>query len=77
MTSQTDGIETMSSVAFGNSNVLAMHVGNAPSSIGVSPGEHTIKVTKASFRPWERKMKTSTGNVKITAELEPVAEGKQ
>ena len=43
--------------------------GNTPSSIGVSPGEHTIRITKAGFGTWERKIKSSSGNVRIAAEL--------
>jgi len=45
-------------------------VGNTPSSLTVEPGDHAIKISKAGYKPWERKMKASTGNVKITAELE-------
>jgi PEGA domain len=44
--------------------------GNTPSSLGVSPGEHTIKVTKRGYKPWERKVTTSSGTVKIAPELE-------
>jgi len=50
-------------------------VGNTPSSIGVSAGDHTISVKKSGYTFWERKIKVSSGNVKISAELE--AEGKQ
>ena len=53
-------------------------VGNAPSSLGVAPGEHTIKIMKAGYTAWEKKIKTSSGNVKIAAELQPTpAELKQ
>ncbi len=48
-------------------------VGNAPSTLGVAPGEHTIKITKAGYTGWEKKIKTSSGNVKIAAELQPTA----
>lgn len=48
-------------------------VGNTPSSVSVAPGDHTIKITKSGYHPWERKLKTSMGNVKISPELEPVA----
>jgi hypothetical protein len=48
-------------------------VGNAPSSLSVAPGEHTIKITKAGCGAWEKKLKTSSGNVKIAAELEAAA----
>jgi len=41
--------------------------------MGVPAGEHTIKITKSGYKSWERKVHTSTGAVKITAELEPIA----
>lgn len=47
--------------------------GNTPSSIGVEPGEHTVKVTKRGYKAWERKIKTTSGTVKLSPELE--AEG--
>jgi len=44
--------------------------GNTPSSVGVPAGEHAIKVTKAGYKAWERKLRISNGSVKIAAELE-------
>ena len=44
--------------------------GNTPSSVGVAAGEHTIKVTKKGYIAWERKIRSSTGNVRLVAELE-------
>jgi hypothetical protein len=49
-------------------------VGNTPSTIGVSPGEHTVGVKKTGYKTWERKITVSSGKVNISAELEP--EGK-
>ena len=45
-------------------------VGNTPSSIEVTPGEHTVTVTKNGFKNWERKLKASGGNVNLNVELE-------
>jgi PEGA domain len=50
-------------------------VGNTPSEIGVSPGDHTVRVKKNGYQTWERKIKISTGKVNISAELQ--AEVKQ
>jgi hypothetical protein len=47
--------------------------GNTPSSLGVGAGEHTVKIAKLGYKPWERKIRTSSGNVKLAAELETVA----
>jgi len=48
-------------------------VGNTPSSVGVSPGDHTLRLTKSGYAAWERKVKTSAGAVRISPELEPLA----
>ena len=46
-------------------------VGNAPSDVQVSEGEHTITVKKSGFKDWERKLKVTGGsNVRLNAELE-------
>jgi len=44
--------------------------GNTPSTLGVSPGEHTVKVSKKGYAAWERKIHSTTGNVRLVAELE-------
>ena len=45
-------------------------VGNTPSEIEVTPGDHTLRVIKSGFKLWERKFKATGGNVNINAELE-------
>ena len=49
-------------------------VGNTPSAIDVTPGDHTLTISKSGFKPWERKFKATGGSVNIKAELE--AQGK-
>ena len=46
-------------------------VGSSPSTIGTIPGEHQITLKKNGFQSWERKVTTSTGHIKIDAQLEP------
>ena len=49
-------------------------VGNTPSDVQVSEGEHTVTVKKSGFKGWERKLKVSGGsNVHLKAELEKTA----
>jgi len=49
-------------------------VGNTPSDVQVSDGEHTISVKKAGFKDWGRKLKVSSGSsVHLSAELEKIA----
>jgi PEGA domain-containing protein len=45
-------------------------VGSTPSSFGVTAGEHSLRISKSGFKPWERKLKSSTGTVRVSAELE-------
>lgn len=46
-------------------------VGNTPSDVQVTEGEHTISVKKTGFKDWERKLKVSGGSsVHLNAELE-------
>lgn len=51
-------------------------VGSTPSTITVTPGDHTITVKKAGFASWERKVKVTGGKVQISAELQ-ASEGTQ
>jgi PEGA domain/PDZ domain len=46
--------------------------GNTPSSVGVEAGEHIIKITKNGFNPWVRKIKSSTGTARVSANLDPI-----
>ncbi|MBI3475217.1 MAG: PEGA domain-containing protein [Acidobacteria bacterium] len=48
-------------------------VGSTPSSIPAAPGEHSVRITKNGYRPWERTVKTLGGEVTISAELEAVS----
>jgi PEGA domain len=48
-------------------------VGNTPSDVRVTEGEHTVTVTKAGFRDWQRKLKVTSGSsVHLNAELEKI-----
>jgi hypothetical protein len=49
-------------------------VGDTPSDVQVTEGEHTVTVKKTGFKDWERKLKVSGGNsVHLNAELERAA----
>jgi len=46
-------------------------VGNAPSDIQLTDGDHTVAVKKSGFKDWERKLRVTAGsNVRLQAELE-------
>jgi hypothetical protein len=48
-------------------------VGNTPSTVGVAPGQHQLSVKKTGFKPWERKITVSSGQVNVDAVLEAEA----
>jgi PEGA domain len=49
-------------------------VGNTPSDVQVTEGEHTVSLKKTRFKDWERKLKVSSGSsVHLNAELEKAA----
>ena len=49
-------------------------VGNTPSDLQVTEGEHTVVVKKAGFKNWERKVTVNSGSsVHLGAELEKIA----
>jgi hypothetical protein len=45
-------------------------VGNTPSTVGVAAGQHQISIKKSGFKPWERKIAVSSGQVNVNAVLE-------
>ena len=45
-------------------------VGSTPSTISLASGEHTVAVKKSGFKDWQRKIKTSGGQVNLSAQLE-------
>jgi len=75
MSGKTVTIEVTSTPTGAEIEVDGKFVGNTPSSIGVSAGEHTLMLTKKGYFPWVRNLKISTGTVKISPELEliPIA----
>jgi len=47
-------------------------VGNTPSTLGVTPGDHVLRLSKNGYAKWERKLRASSGTIRITPELEPL-----
>ena len=45
-------------------------MGNAPSSLQLQPGDHKVLVSKSGYKPWQRTLKISGGDVTIKADLE-------
>jgi hypothetical protein len=49
-------------------------VGDTPSTITVTAGDHTISIKKPGFTPWERTVKVRGGKIQIRAELQTSGE---
>jgi hypothetical protein len=49
-------------------------VGDTPSTITVTAGDHTISLKKPGFTPWKRTVKVSGGKIQITADLQASGE---
>jgi hypothetical protein len=47
-------------------------VGNTPSTVALANGDHTVRVIRKGYRPYEKKLRTSGGSVSLRAELEAV-----
>ncbi|MBZ5526215.1 MAG: PEGA domain-containing protein [Acidobacteriia bacterium] len=45
-------------------------VGNTPSTITLTPGDHSLKIIKRDYKTWERQLKATGGNISINAEME-------
>ncbi len=69
----TATLEILSSPGSADIELDGNFAGNTPSSMGVAEGEHKIRITKSGYKSWERQVRTSTGAIKITADLEAVA----
>jgi len=63
-------ISVSSTPASADIEVDGSYVGSTPSTIDVTPGEHSVAVKKSGYKSWERTMKISGGTVNVSAELE-------
>jgi hypothetical protein len=62
VTSNPDGADVYSDGAF---------VGNAPSTLKLSPGKHTVRVTSSGYKDWSRDIPVQAGSdVKLNAVME-------
>jgi hypothetical protein len=64
-------ISVSSSPAGADIELDGTFVGSTPSVIGVTAGDHTIQVAKNGFKTWQRHVKVTTGQIAISADLEP------
>ena len=44
-------------------------VGNTPSTLALAAGQHAVSITLSGYQPWQRTLRTSGGNVNLSATL--------
>jgi hypothetical protein len=59
-----------SNVAGADIEVDGGFVGSTPSTLSLTPGQHTITVKKKGYADWSRTMNVAGTGVKLSAELE-------
>lgn len=71
--SQSAKVQLESTPSGADIEVDGSFVGNAPSDLQVTEGEHTILVRKTGFQDWKRKLRVNAGSrVHLNAELERI-----
>ncbi len=45
-------------------------VGDTPSTIGIAAGQHQLVLRKSNYKPWEKKITITSGQISVKAELE-------
>jgi hypothetical protein len=68
--SNSSDVSVTSSPAGADIELDGAFVGNTPSTIAVTAGDHTIALKKSGFGTWERTIKVSGGAVQVSAELQ-------
>jgi hypothetical protein len=64
-------VDISSTPSGGDIEVDGKFIGNTPSSINLTPGDHEIAIKKSGFAPWDKKVSVSTGHINLTADLTP------
>lgn len=63
-------VTIVSSPAGADIEVDGKFIGNAPTTVQLSSGDHAIKVSKKGYKTWERTLAASGNNANVNAELE-------
>ena len=66
----TASLQIDSSVPGADIEIDGAFAGNTPSTLSVTPGQHTIAVKKRGYTDWTRTMNVSGAAVHLTADLE-------
>jgi hypothetical protein len=64
-------VDISSTPAGGDIEIDGKFIGDTPSSISLTPGEHEVAIKKSGFAPWDKKISVSTGHINLSPELTP------
>jgi hypothetical protein len=67
-------VEIASTPSGSDIEVDGKFIGSTPSSVRLSLGEHTVMLRKNGYATWERTITTVVGNVRISPDLDPLAQ---
>jgi hypothetical protein len=70
---QSASVDLSSNPSGADIEIDGKFMGNTPSSIPLSLGDHAVKISKSGFGTWERTISVSGGTIKISAELQSPA----
>jgi PEGA domain len=68
---QQTAVSILSTPGAADVEVDGKFVGNTPATLTLASGEHTVKVSKNGYKPWERALNVSGGTANVNAELQP------
>jgi PEGA domain len=68
--SQQSQLQISSDPAGADIEVDGNYVGNTPSTVAAAAGQHEISIKKNGFKPWQRKITVSAGQINVVAQLE-------
>jgi hypothetical protein len=67
---QQTAVSILSTPGAADVEVDGKFVGNTPATLTLTSGEHTVKVSKNGYKPWERALNVSGGTANVNAELQ-------
>ena len=75
-TAQMASLTMDSTVPGADIEIDGSFVGSTPSTVSVTPGQHTIAVKKKGYADWSRTMNVSGSGVRVSAEMEKLVAAK-
>jgi hypothetical protein len=74
MTNGSSQVSVDASVTNCDIEVDGAFVGSTPSTVALTNGDHTVRVSKKGYQPYEKTLHTTGGNINLRAELDAVGQ---